>query len=181
MMTSFIENVSPIISAIADLRPKSILDIGGGFGKFSLMAREALLSLQAEAGDLLPHDRLSIDCAESCRYFQELPYHTALYNSHFHGDARTLDSSIVAGYDLVLLIDVVEHWTKPEAQTLIRRILEAKHPLVLVSTPREVCFYKQEYYGKDCPRHVSQWKYEDFGAFPIRRNISNERSLIVIL
>lgn len=181
MMTSFVENIPGIVNAIAELKPARILDIGGGFGKFALLAREALLSIQAEAGDLKPQDRLVIDCAEGCRYFQELPYHGPLYNHHFHGDAKALEPEYLATFDIILLIDVLEHWKKAEAVAFITRLQGLGRPRVLISTPKAVFFYKQEFYGPDCPKHMAQWVMDDFRGLDIKRDISNERSIILIL
>jgi 2-polyprenyl-3-methyl-5-hydroxy-6-metoxy-1,4-benzoquinol methylase len=164
MMTSFSENIKPILEAIVAANPKKILDIGSGFGKFGILAREAILSVRAESGDLTPTDNLEVDCVEMAKYFQNQPYHEKLYQNHYHMDARNIEWEEMPKFDLVLLIDVVEHWSKEEAVKIIKEIKEFTGAKILISTPREVAMYEKDYYGIDCPKHESQWTTSDFHA-----------------
>ena len=66
-------------------------------------------------------------------------------------------------YDLILMIDVVEHYPKDEVKKWIREILQNKNK-ILISTPKEVVMYTQHYYG-DPNHHKSQWTKEDFNEF----------------
>jgi 2-polyprenyl-3-methyl-5-hydroxy-6-metoxy-1,4-benzoquinol methylase len=177
MMTSFAENIKPIIESIVEVNPKRILDIGSAFGKFSILAREAILSIRAEGQDLTPVDDLEIDCIEMAKYFQNQPYHANLYQKHWHMDAREIDWLGMPEYDLILLIDVIEHWNKEEAKKIIEELKKYTKAKILISTPKEVAFYKEEYYGADCPKHISQWIREDFEGI----DKSTEKSHIFII
>lgn len=161
MMTSFIENVPAIVTLVGKLKPRSILDVGPGFGKFGLMFREALLSMTAERGELLPQADFRLDCVESCEYFWSLPWHGPLYDNHFHRDLFSLDLTVISTYDLVVLIDVIEHGDKNKWLAWLAAVLGAGHSRILISTPRQVVFYQEHYYGKDCPLHQSQWAAKD--------------------
>jgi 2-polyprenyl-3-methyl-5-hydroxy-6-metoxy-1,4-benzoquinol methylase len=68
-------------------------------------------------------------------------------------------------YDLILLIDVVEHWTKEKALEMIERLLN--HGAVLISTPKHTGMYKEHFYG-DPRHHITQWIPEDFKEFKYR-------------
>jgi 2-polyprenyl-3-methyl-5-hydroxy-6-metoxy-1,4-benzoquinol methylase len=162
MMASFPNNVEPILNLIVGRDPKRILDIGSAFGKFSLLIRESILSVRAERGNLTPTDDLEIDCVEMAKYFQNLPYHANLYQNHYHMDARDIDWKTMPKYDLVLLIDVIEHWTKEEGIRVVADIKKHTGARVLISTPRETVMYEEEIYGADCPNHKSQWLPMDF-------------------
>lgn len=156
MMTSFAENIKNILEAIVETDPKRILDIGSGFGKYSVTAREAI-PVRAERGDLTPVDDLEIGCVEM-----------KLYQFHYHTDARNIEWKDMPKFDLVLLIDVVEHWSKEDSKKLIADIKNNTGAKILISTPK-----------KDCPKHVSQWSREDFEGFILDK--STEQSHIFIV
>jgi len=42
MPTSDLYNITPILTIISNLKPKKILDVGCGFGKYGLLMREYL-------------------------------------------------------------------------------------------------------------------------------------------
>lgn len=177
MMTSFPDNIPHIAQIIANVNPKTILDVGTGFGKYGLMAREALLSINAERGDIIPNYKaVQVDCAEMCEYFINLPYHDKLYDHHYHGDVRNID---LPKYDLILLIDVAEHWPKEQVVKFIKDNV-AKGSMILVSTPIVVGFYTQEFYGKDCPKHITQWSHKDFDEFE-GHDVSTKDSYIYLI
>jgi 2-polyprenyl-3-methyl-5-hydroxy-6-metoxy-1,4-benzoquinol methylase len=156
-MLSYPQNIEPILNLILKLKPKKILDIGPGFGKWSILIREALLSDRAAQGELTPKDDIIIDCCECCQYFINQPYHQALYNHHYHKRIEEVD--LPDDYDLLLLIDVIEHFPKEKGKELLKRLSRFN---LLVSTPKEVVFYRTHFYGPDSEPHLSQWNEEDF-------------------
>lgn len=180
MMTSFASNIPIILETAAKLKPKRILDCGGGFGKFALLLREALLSIKAESGDLKPEADFLIDCVEGCEYFQQLPWHDSLYDNHHHGDLFALPLESFSKYDLVLMIDIIEHDKKERYLELLRNISTISQAKILISTPRGVVFYTEAYYGDDCPKHHSQWLLSDFKGFSYHQ-IASKDSLILLL
>jgi 2-polyprenyl-3-methyl-5-hydroxy-6-metoxy-1,4-benzoquinol methylase len=167
MMTSFVENIPVIINLAVALNPLKILDVGSGFGKYGLLLREALLSNQAERkNQIIPDKYFQIDCVENCEYFTSQYYHTLLYDKHYHCDLFEIPLNPFFDYDLILLIDVVEHHPKAKMLDWIRKVRgHCQGVRILVSTPKKVVFYDIEYYGKDCPKHVSQWNWLDFKEF----------------
>ncbi len=183
MMTSYAENLFPILAEIRALKPTNILDVGAGFGKFGLLVRELLLSEAAEAGDLNPEPKFKINCVEEAGYFIHQLWHEALYDAHWHVDFFQIRPAIFAEHDLILMIDVVEHAPKDRIINLLRAIQaepQAKgRTRILISTPRKVCFYKQKFYG--CALHVSQWTPEDFAAFPRTRTLKSAESHLVVI
>jgi 2-polyprenyl-3-methyl-5-hydroxy-6-metoxy-1,4-benzoquinol methylase len=178
MMTSYAENIKNILEAIVETNPKKILDIGSAFGKYSILAREAILSIRAEKGDLTPADDIEMGCVEMAEYFKNLPWHDKLYQKHYHEDARNINWKDMPKYDLALLIDVVEHWSKEDSKKLIAGI-KSTGAKVLISTPKDVCFYTEEYYGKDCPKHISQWTSEDFDGFILDKSTPQSHIFVV--
>lgn len=183
-MTSFPENIPIILNIAAALRPSRILDVGPGFGKFGLMLREALLSIRAEErNEAFPVQEFFIDCSESCRYFIDQPWHNALYDRHLHGNIFNFKFEVLKErpYDLFLMIDIVEHAPKDKWLGWIRDArLAFPKAQFLISTPKQVCFYKTHFYGDDCPIHQSQWCWDDFKIFPADF-IDTKNSMIVVV
>jgi GDP-mannose 4,6 dehydratase len=62
-------------------------------------------------------------------------------------------------YDLVLMVDVIEHIDKAPASLVLNSFL-ARGSTVLVATPRY--FFQQELYESPDERHVSFWTLRDF-------------------
>lgn len=170
-MTSFATNIPTILEIINSVGPKKILDVGSGFGKFGILARELYLSVKAEnTGDILPIDDLIIDCAEEAEYFYNQPYHDKIYTNHWHDDVMKMSVKQLESYDLIMLIDVVEHWPKEFAKKWLDNI----NANILISTPKKVSFYKEKYYNSR--KHVSQWSAEDLQG----KDYSTEKSHIFL-
>ena len=62
-------------------------------------------------------------------------------------------------YDLVLMVDVIEHIPKPHGERAIRHWIEQDVP-ILVSTP--VTFFEQHLFQSRYEEHVSHWRASDF-------------------
>lgn len=168
-MISFAENITTIVNEVVKINPKTILDYGAGFGKYGLLCKEAIMSNRAEKGDLLPKNDVDIDGLEMAEYFHDfenLPWLKSIYRWFFSDKSKLASFLGQKTYDLVLLIDVVEHWTKENAEMELISFFEGRNNLqaknILISTPKNVHFYTEEYYGADCPKHISQWEDQDF-------------------
>jgi 2-polyprenyl-3-methyl-5-hydroxy-6-metoxy-1,4-benzoquinol methylase len=172
-MTSFLDNIPTIVRAVVDTKPKRILDIGAGFGKFGLLIREALLSKQAEAGDMNPVADFKIDACESADYFLGQRAFDRIYDTIISDDIRLQDAHFFEQYDLILLIDVIEHWPKEDYLAFMEKIPATTK--TLISTPKEVVFYEQPYYGID--KHQTQFTIFDFEG----QDLSTKDSLIYLI
>lgn len=158
MPSSFPENIPQICQMFMELKPKTILDIGVGRGKYGLLAKEYL------------KNDVKVDGLE---IFD--PYITPtiimIYNKIIVGNA--LDEKIHNNlkYDLVLIIDVLEHWDKEKAHILLNKLID-NGCKIFVSTPRSVGPQGPEY-GNEWERHVSQWGGDDFRRYPNREYYSD--------
>lgn len=147
MPTSAHQTIAPILETIIEVNPKTVLDIGSGYGKYGLLCREYLPELKR------------IDEVEVFEGYQKLwPGRSQLYDETYINNALTFSPKIQ--YDLVLIIDVIEHWPKEEATTTLLTLLKARCK-VLVSTPRSVG-EQGAVNGNEWERHISQWQGEDF-------------------
>lgn len=163
-MLSFKENIPKILEVVENSGAKKILDVGCAFGKYGLLIREQYLSKKAE-WEIIPTDDMQIDAVEYTSYFNERPALENIYNTVYKEDMFNFDK--FNDYDLVMLIDVVEHYPKE----VIKEFLSKIKTKVLISTPIQTCMYTQEYYG-DPHHHISQWSTDDFKGLNYSTNLS---------
>ena len=159
MPTSFMQNIPDVVELMQKLKPKRILDIGIGNGKYGLLAHEYI-------------DGVEVDGVEAYE-----PYITdiqrAIYHNIFIGDVTKMDAKKLKGYDLYLMIDVIEHVPK----SVGHRILQQLDGLVLESTPVEDYRAHYENHFED---HVSHWTPDDFKNYSYT-DYSNEYSTMVLV
>lgn len=159
MMTSFVDNIPTIIKKVAELRPMNTLDIGAGFGKYGILIKEALLSIQAEENsDIYPKKNFRLVACENSPYFINQGLLQNIYDEVCEKSALDLTEDELSQFDLILLIDVVEHWTRQQYVDFMMRVPATTK--VLISTPKDVAFYDLHYY--DCPPHITQFNSWDF-------------------
>lgn len=145
MPSSFVDSVPSIIKRIIDLNPKSVVDIGPGWGKYGLMCREYLPGLGR------------IDAVEVTQ--GRMPLQDHIYNHIVVNDVRNVDPALWSAYDLVLMIDVIEHMPKIDGQRILGDIIN-HGASVLVSTPK--IFEEQSDPHNPFETHVSLYSWEDF-------------------
>lgn len=180
-MLSYVENIPAIVKVVEELNLSRIVDVGAGFGKYGMLCREAILSKRAENGEVVPDDDIEITAVEDTRYFDRYLQPGVYYDSVIHQSMFEVPRSIWYAHDLALIIDVVEHFRKPEILALIARITE-QDCRVLVSTPKNTVMYVEHYYG-DQRHHITQWQRADFDSefFTVERDDSTELSHILVL
>jgi len=145
--------ISPVIDLIMRINPDSILDVGSGFGKWGFLLREYLEVWQ---GRLYPEDwKKRIDAIEIFKGYTRLPWYAIIYNNIYTQDI-TKNDGILANYDLVLFMDVVEHLEKEKGLEMLKK---ARH--WIVSTPNYVSGQGAKF-GNEYEAHISEWAQNDF-------------------
>jgi len=159
MPTSNLRQISGIVEMIAAADPQSMLDVGVGFGKFGVLAREYLELLDGRA--LYDQWSRRIDGIEIFPdYLTEL--HDAVYDRIMEGDAADILPTLPNGdYDLILLVDVLEHFPTDVGNAVLDECLRVGRNLI-VSTPLQ--FFTQEGYGNLHEQHRSFWTKGDLLA-----------------
>lgn len=162
MPTSDYHQISDVLHVVQQLAPRSVLDVGVGFGKWGFLCREVL---EVYAGRVRPEEwEARIDGIEIHE-----PYRTKVwdlvYNTVHIGDARALLPTL-GRYDLVICCDVVEHFDKAEGLRLVESMMKVADA-VIVTSPRG--YQPQgDAYGNPHETHLSGWGREDFAPFPHR-------------
>ena len=103
MPSSHLHQINEIMELIFNSKPKSLLDIGVGFGKYGFLSREYL-----ELGDgrqKYNDWKIQIDGIEVFTEYLT-PIHKFIYNEIFEGNALDILPTLKTKYDLILLIDV---------------------------------------------------------------------------
>lgn len=142
--------ISKIVNIFLLTRPQKILDIGTGFGKYGFLAREYL--------DPLHENGTVIDAIEGFGDYIS-PVHRHVYDEIHIGDANKLIDEIDKTYDLVIMIDVLEHFTQENGDAFLHKVL-SDHKAMLISTPKYVGVQTDQ--RNDLQAHKSQWSRQDF-------------------
>lgn len=164
MASSFASQIPHIINIVCWLKPAKILDIGKGFGKYGFLLHEyAGVNTQARvdpAKMLKEQSQIDIDCVEIDDDLL-LPHLTHFYNNIFKGSIIEVLEDLPA-YDLVIMIDIIEHLTKDEGKKVVEHFLRS-NTTVLIATPLE--FFEQHLFESIYEEHKSHWSKEDFRQF----------------
>src|SRR5206468_751557 len=120
MPSSRPNSIPTVIHLVRQLKPKSILDVGVGFGKWGHLFREYTDIREAEkdpARYQRQNWRIKIDGIEGhAAYLTEM--HRYLYNEIHLGDAREVIKK-VPPYDLIFMGDIIEHLDKDAGLQLL--------------------------------------------------------------
>lgn len=157
---SYWANRPIIMDIIRSRKPKSILDIGVGSGFYGEMIRRDLPDVKLIGLEPFDYHNPRWDC----------------YDFIHKVDVRTWragKTDCVEFFDLILMIDVIEHMSKEEGLALLERLPGP----VLVSTPWH---YEQGPDENPLQAHVSEWTLADFAGFPFI-DYSNYLSAIIVV
>lgn len=164
MPSSYVDSFAPIVKLLMEARPGRVLDIGPGWGKYGLACRE-YLDLEFLAAVEVPQGRL-------------FSTQDAIYDHIFVGDVRNAPDSTFQGYDIALLIDIIEHMSLEEGHQLLTTIQNTGcQPLV--STPK--IFTHQHDASNPYETHVSLWGWEDLAGHGVAADASTIDSIIYLL
>ncbi len=165
MPSSRPNTVPTVIHLVRQLQPRSILDVGVGFGKWGHLFRE-YTDIQEAERDPARYQRhnwkVKIDGIEGYPdYLTEM--HRYLYNEIYTGDALEVMKR-VSSYDLVFLGDIIEHFEKPAGLELLGQAIGHARKAVIVSTPKYETG-QEDLCGNALERHRSLWRAKDFRQF----------------
>lgn len=159
MGVSDASNLPFVAAELQKLKPLSILDVGVGFGKWGVVAREYL---EAWHGRFSREQwRVRIEGIEIFEGYRN-PIWAAAYDQIHIGDATEILSGL-GQFDVGLICDVIEHIEKPVGRQLIDQLL-AHCQTVILTTP--LSFWPQgEEHGNVSQKHLCLWRPEDLAGY----------------
>ncbi|MDK3155404.1 class I SAM-dependent methyltransferase [Kamptonema cortianum] len=175
MPTSHPSQINEILSLIDLANPASVLDIGVGFGRYGFLCRE-LLDIYKGQRYRKEDWKVRIDGIEAFPEYLTLVHHH-VYDRILTGNALDIVDTLDTRYDLTIMIDVLEHFSREDGLTLLRQLLKRSRN-ILLSTPLTV--YEQDaVFDNQFEQHVHEWKREDFAELPGVFFPANNVSLLV--
>ena len=161
MGTSNWQNISYNIDLIKKLDPKSILDIGVGFGRWGILFRE-FLEIWGERNYSGKWNR-TIDGVEIFPgYIKD--YHKYFYNNIYNEDALEFIKRTDKNYDLINCGDVIEHFNKKDAEEFIGACLN-KSRYLLINIPIGNNWKQGAINDNEHEKHLSTWHNTDFTKY----------------
>lgn len=152
-------NIGSVIEVIVAANPRSVLDIGVGNGKWGYLVREYIDVWQGR------HDRsgweVRIEGVEAyAPYIKD--YQRLIYDEIHIGRAQDVVPVIDRGFDLILACDVIEHFSKAEAEEMIRRLHRMAGRALLLSIPIGPDWLRDSYNENPFEAHLSEWAAAEF-------------------
>lgn len=187
MPTSHYNQLNQIMSLVVHVKPNSILDIGVGFGKFGVLCREQLEMWRKDRAYHKKDWKTRIDGIEIFEKYKN-PLYVFVYNRVYFGNALNVLPELKSIYDLILLIDVLEHFSYDAGINLLGLCLEKGRNLI-ISTPHNIGSQK-EVFGNIHETHKFQWTTKHFfltrlkTMFPTKSRffvVPHKRALIVFM
>jgi hypothetical protein len=152
MPTSHLHQLNDVVELIKLTDPRRLLDIGIGFGKYGFLSREYL---ELWDGRERYNDwQRTIDGIEAYGGYVT-PLQRLVYSKIFIGNALEVLPSLAETYDLVLLIDVLEHFGYEDGVRLLGECRRVARNL-LVSVPK-VNDQQGSLFGNEYETHRFQW------------------------
>jgi SAM-dependent methyltransferase len=173
MPSSHNYQLNEIVDLIRMTDPQRMLDIGTGFGKYGFLAREylELWNGREKYGEW----ERQIDGIEAFEPYLT-PVHHFIYSRVFKGDALKVLETMTGKYDLVLLVDVLEHFTREDGMKVLDHCMRISRN-TLVSVPIAMTV-QDAVFGNSYETHRYQWNKKDFSVFTAKFFVPNNRSLI---
>lgn len=156
----------PVIASIArQLRPKSVLDVGVGFGKYGCLFREYLdiWDMKSVADYERSAWKTRIEGIEATREYVT-PLHEYIYDKIHTGDAREVVERL-GSYDVIVMGDVLEHFEKADGAALVRTLFDRANLCVVLTFPPDAT-PNDNVLGNPYEAHRSGWNRRDFADYP---------------
>lgn len=175
--------LTAILDWAESVKPTRVLDVGAGMGKYGFLLRNSL-----EAEHLFVVDgnkgwqrakaewRVIIDGIEGFAGYVT-PVHLWAYTNLFVAEALAKLATIEdAAYELVLAIDILEHFEIAQGQKFLNELRRVASHSAIVSTPKT--FVPQDVPANPYENHRSLWTASELASHGFARILPNEESWI---
>ena len=122
--------------------------------------------------------QVRIDGIEGYRTYLT-PVHDYAYNRVLIGNAMDILPTIPdRAYELVLAVDILEHFSAPDGRAFIAHCLRISSRAVLVSTPK--LFVHQEVAANPLENHRSVWIESELHSLGLATTLDSDESWVVV-
>src|SRR4030095_7951324 len=164
MPSSDTAQISTIVDLVQIINPKSVLDVGCGYGKYGFLLQEYLM------GDIWDKNRTVVDAVEGYKaYISDVQ--KAIYNQIFYCNAMNFGEYLKRYYDVIIIIDAFEHLSVEDGKKFIEECLR-NCKYLLISVPR---FVGPQMGLTDDPN-----KFEEHRSFWTRKMFKSINNCIII-
>lgn len=162
MPVSDFYNIPAIVEEVARVKPRGILDLGVGFGKYGALCREVL---DAAEGRVAPKSWKALICGIEGFEAYRNPLWDMYQNVTIGNFADRY--ATIQGWPMILMIDSLEHLPKADALVVLQHLIQ-NNSQVIVSVP--VGNWPQgAVFGNELERHLSVWEgHTEFNAYDYR-------------
>lgn len=155
MPSSRYNTIPYILEIVTRLRPRSILDIGIGYGKWGVLFREYLDVWQVNK----PYSEKTTEIIGIEAFAEYKNPVWEAYTDVLIGDINNhLGKFQNKTFDLLFLGDVIEHFEKEEGLRILEKV---SHDNAIIVTPYQP-LPQGNVYNNPYERHISSWTAEDF-------------------
>ena len=175
------EQLSPILTEITSLNPRSILDVGCGLGLYGMLCRIHLdLYYDPEFYRKLDGSQswnTQIDGIEGCQTY--VPFIPRWAYDHVHvGNAMEIVPTMADGqYDLILILAMIEHLTQDQGINLIAQLQRIGRAIIL-SVPKN--WQEQKIEGYPLETHRSHWTEQDLRDIGFTRFLPHKGAWLAV-
>jgi spermidine synthase len=154
-----------VSSVIRQLKPRTVLDIGPGAGKYGNMVKAIDKNIKIEAVEI---DR---------SYVKKFKLDTVYDKIHIKPVQKFIDSHHESEYDLIIFGDVIEHLKKSEGVDALNFfVYRSKN--IIVQWPH--AYLQNAWEGHVHESHISVWGKSDFSNFKFKWHQKGFMRLVVI-
>lgn len=160
MPSSTHKTLSNVLDVLKAIDPKTVLDVGIGYGKWGFLCREYL---EAHADRVYPDDwKVKITGVEAWTpYIERIPWIGDLYDEIYPSRIEDLVSSL-PDFELIIAGDVIEHLMKDDALMVLEELKKRTVKAFILSIPiGERWLGNMVIAGNDFESHRSTWSLEE--------------------
>lgn len=158
MPVSEMDNVPAIARFVAQLKPRGIMDLGVGFGKYGAICREVLDAVEGRCNRSLWTCKIA-----GIEGFED--YRNPLWDVYDKVVVANIEKvyETVKGWPLVLLVDVLEHFDAEVGKAILHTLVE-NNENVIVSVPLGSC-PQGAVFDNELERHRTTFERKDLASY----------------
>lgn len=173
MPSSVPQAITHICNKILQYKPKTVLDIGIGNGKWGFLAREYTDVWKSRMR--ISDYQTIIHGIEAYKHYIG-PVQELIYDKIYIGEAINIINDLWI-YDMIIMTDVLEHMSKSIGNELLGKI-SRKSKYAFITTPKNVIITGRSMNYNPYETHVCEWSIEELSKYGDARDIGNNVLLL---